>query len=186
MSTTNPFSAPATAANGAAVSPTADAFAEGDLLYTDRHAVLPAVCAKCGSHDDVEHVRLKAQWAPIWVRLSILASPLIMLILWFIFKKDCDIQVGLCPTHRSQRNLGRMVGFGGLIAGAVGIFGGMFTIEFLDELALLGILGGFVLLLVGVVVLAVMAMPLRLKKVTDEHAIFKGAHPALLDAVGRG
>lgn len=180
----NPFSAPSANPTGGPIATGSSAYSEGDLLVTELTAELPLVCAKCGTHDDVQHVRLKAQWVPFWVRLTILASPLVMLILWFIFRKRCDVQVGLCDKHRSQRMMGLGVGYGGLALGLVMMLGGVFVIDVVGEGALLAAFLGFVVLIGAIIALAYLAMPMRLKKIADERAYFAGAHAGLHDAVG--
>ncbi|MFK7930763.1 MAG: hypothetical protein AB8H79_21450 [Myxococcota bacterium] len=182
----NPFSAPEAGPGGVlGTSGTDNSWIEGKNLVVPKDAVLPLVCAKCGSEEDVQHVRLKMAWVPMWVRLTILLSPLVMLILWFIFQKKADLQVGLCETHRTRRNLSRVIGgvitVGGILAGMVGCF----MIDIIEEVALIGIFAGLMGVVVGVVVLAVGAVVLRVTKVTDTHAYVAGANETLMDAATR-
>ena len=182
----NPLEAPTHHGGAATPGTSGDAWAEGDILVTDPHAVLPCVCARCGTSEGVEHVKLKAQWVPMWARMTILLSPLVYLIVFFIVKKGCEVQVGLCESHRTQRKLGQIGGAVALIAGLFALLGGAFLAEMNEALILPAIGGGFVLLIVGLVMLVVMAVPLRVQKITADRAEFKGAHAGLLQAVGGG
>ena len=180
MPADNPFAPPTSASLGA----TDDAWAEGDELVTLPEATLPLICAKCGHTEDVQHVPLKVQWTPFWARLTILLSPIVFLIVYFIVRKKAHVQVGLCPSHRSQRMMGMVGGYGALGVGILALLGGVFTGS--EDLMLMGFMGGMVLIVVGVLLAVLMAMPLRVIRVSDSEARFKGAHPELLDAVGMG
>jgi hypothetical protein len=173
----NPFAASELGAGVPEGGGDGEAWVEGDVLVTKPTAVLPLVCAKCGAREGVTHLRLKQQWTPLWVRLTVLLSPLIMLILFLIFKKTFDLQVGLCPAHASRRRLGMAGGTVGVVLGFLAIMGGGMA----DDLFLLSV--GLLLIVVGIVPLALFAVVLKVRLVTDERAEFTGAHPELLRAV---
>jgi len=186
MTTDNPFASPSAQPGAPALAgdPTLDgeAWSEGETLFTSPEATLPLVCAKCGTREDVEHVALKAQWTPMWARLTIILSPLVYLIVFFIVRKRCKVQVGLCGTHRTQRLIGLVGGIGLILAGLAGMFLGVFLD--MHELVPIGMVGGLVVMIVGLVLAVVLAMPLKIVRVTKEYAEFKGAHGELLRAVG--
>lgn len=173
----NPFAA--SDLDPAPGAPDGEAWAEGDVLVTRPTCALPLVCAKCGARDGVAHVAWKSQWVPLWVRLTILVSPLLMLILFLVFRKGFDLRVGLCATHASRRRLATWGGTGGVVLGVLVLVAGLS----IEDTALL--VAGLVVTVGSLVPLIAWGTLLRPRLVTAERAEFTGAHPELLRAVSR-
>ncbi len=179
----NPFAPPTGGFGGGASSGaivTGQAWAEGPLLVTSTVATLPDGCVVCGGEG---HQRVKGpiQWIPLWVRLSILLSPLIMIVLMVIFRRQAVVDYGLCEEHFQRRNRMRIGGGIALVAGMILMFGSIALIDALEGGAFGFMLVGLVILLGGAIALGRFAAPLMPKHIDREYARFTGVHPAYLD-----
>jgi len=97
----NPYQAP-TVASTATLS-TTNARVEGKCLVVTSGAVLPPFCVKTNTavqQQDVQQRRLS--WCPPIVGLLILMSGLLLILVYFIVRKQCMITFGLSPAVRKK------------------------------------------------------------------------------------
>ncbi len=150
---------------------------EGDLLVVEKGASLPDICIYSGERGD-SRVQRKLQWAPPWLAVVVVISPLIYLILYFIMRKTGEIDFALSPAARARRQTGIWVGVGGSILSLLLVFAGI-----AGESVGLAVLGGFGFL-IAIIVGAVMANLVRVQKI-DERYIYLKPKSAVLAAFAR-
>jgi len=173
----NPFAAPMSSGPSGGVGGllVGEAWSDGPLLVTNVIATLPDACVKC--NQPAQHrVKTTLQWVPLWVRLSLLLSPLMMLVLYLIFRRPATVDFGLCEEHFRQRNVARVAGGVSLGVGLVLLFGGFLAIDALEGWALAFMGVGIVALLGGAIAVGRFASPLSPSEIDREHARFTGAH----------
>ena len=74
----------------------------GELLVARKGAQLPDRCTRCNLPSEGPKIRHRLAWHhPGWSILII--SPLIYLIALSVVRKTANVEVGLCPEHRSKR-----------------------------------------------------------------------------------
>lgn len=143
----------------------------GRELVVWRGGTLPPYCVKCGMVSHQQPVLRKFYWHSPLLYLTILAGVLIYAIVAVIVRKRFDLGVPLCESHFRLRRIWMsvaaalmLIAFPALILGVLYDYPGT------------GILVCLVTLLGGAITWSVVAPILRPTVITDEMAVFKGAH----------
>jgi len=153
----NPYQAPTMKAS-ASLS-TANVRVDGKSLVVTSGAVLPPFCVKTNTavqQPDVQQRRLS--WCPPIVGLLILLSGLLLILVYFIARKQCMITFGLSPAIRKKYRNRRIFK---IIAVIVLFFALPFTAA-IDSTAV--IVTVFILFLVAVISLFIGNSPLAITK----------------------
>lgn len=84
-----------------------DFYVEGDRLVVYSGVVLPAICVKTNQPVQSENVQKEVlTWCTPWIGLLFLISGPLLILVYFVFRKQCEITYGLHPEIR-QRQLKR-------------------------------------------------------------------------------
>jgi hypothetical protein len=76
---------------------------EGKQLVVRSGAVLPQRCVKTNQKITEEDLRRKTfEWCSPWVALSFLVSGCIMIVLYFVFRRQCSITFGMHSSVRKR------------------------------------------------------------------------------------
>lgn len=75
---------------------------EGDQLVVVKNAQLPHVCLKCGTRDQVQKVKKKFQWTPVWARMLVLVCTPAALVAMLVTQKRGELDVPLCARCKSR------------------------------------------------------------------------------------
>jgi hypothetical protein len=145
----NPFAPPQADAYAAPTGTGTGSFTvQGNILIAKKGTVLPNVCLFSGEAQGAERVHKKLFWAPPWTVIFVV-SPLIFLIMYFIFRKSGELDYSLGPRAKQRRNQGILAGVGGVILGIVLVAAGGATNE--PVLLFVGIFGLLIALVFGIV-----------------------------------
>jgi hypothetical protein len=92
---------------------------DGDVLVLSHDAPLPAVCMKCGTHDDILRRYVVFSWSPAWVRYLVVCG--IGLFLRLLMRVRASLVIPLCPRCNARWSAARAATVGGvaLLVGAV-------------------------------------------------------------------
>ncbi|HEY2148034.1 MAG TPA: hypothetical protein VGH32_08865 [Pirellulales bacterium] len=105
--------------------PGADVWQDGNLLVLRKGSVLPDRCIKCNAPAEGYRLRRNLSWHHPALFLTIFAGLLVYVIIALIVRQTMQVDVGLCPVHRSKRNRAIAIGWILALAGiATMIFGG--------------------------------------------------------------
>lgn len=179
MDAMNPYAPPQAESFGAFRTGAATGYhVQGDCLVVEKGTALPDICVLTGQRTQGDRVQRKLQWAPPWLAVVVVISPLIYIIIYFIMRKTGELSFALSPEARKRRQTGILIGVGGSIL-AVGMMIGAIAADSvgLVPLAALG-------LLVAIIAGVMMANLFRVQKI-DEHHIYLKLKPAALNAFGR-
>jgi hypothetical protein len=69
---------------------------EGDALVIVHGARLPAVCLKCGSHDEIAKRPTTFYWSPRWTRALMFCG--VGLVISLLMREEAEIAIPLCPS----------------------------------------------------------------------------------------
>lgn len=154
---------------------------QGKLLVIEKTAELPYVCIKSNEPADGRLTR-KLTWHHPLISVSILASPIIYIILAAILSKRATIHIGLSDAWFAKRRTRIVIawllslgGFGALVSGIVL----MNNIQMQNTAPLL-MFGGFIAFIVGIIYGLVAGRLVTPDKITDHHVWLKGVHPEFL------
>ncbi len=162
-----------------AYQPSAPVWREDNVLVAVIGAALPCNCVKCDAPVEPSRaIRKDYYWHHPLLILLIFAGVLVYAIVAIVVRKKGTVTFCLCEKHRANRRNAIILGWllipGGiatLIAGAV------------NSSAVIAILGG--VMFIGGIVAAVMAQPLKPKRIDDRHMWFKGVcQPFLAELPG--
>jgi hypothetical protein len=143
----------------------------GRELVVYRGGTLPPYCVKCGLAVRQHPVQRKFYWHSPLLYLTILAGVLIYAIVAVIVRKRFDLGVPLCESHFRQRRIW-LTGAAALMLGAFpALIAGIAS-----HYPVTGILACVVALLGGAIVWSLVAPILRPTTITDDMAVFRGAH----------
>jgi hypothetical protein len=144
---------------------------QGRDLIVWRGGTLPPYCVKCGLVTHQEPVKRKFYWHSPLLYLTIFAGVLIYAIIALIVRKRFDLAVPLCDSHFRLRRIWLSVSAALMLlafpALAIGVS---------YDYPLAGILTCIVSLLTGAIAWASVAPVLRPTRITDDMAVFRGAH----------
>lgn len=156
-----------------------EAWRDGGQLVMLKDAKLPKRCVATNDPTD-RTLRRKLTWhTPALYLIAVFLSPLIYIIVASIMQKSADIKVGLSDEGFRSRHLGIAIGWLSFFFGAVVFVVGMSNTDGRNNwwmVAVAGLLGGLIGIIVGVVKSRVVA-PTR---ITDTHVWLKGVHPEYL------
>jgi hypothetical protein len=120
----NPYQSPQ-AVLAPEIVPGADVWQDGNLLVLRRGSVLPDRCIKCNAPAEGYRLRRNLSWHNPALFLTILAGLLIYVIIALIVRQTMQVEIGLCPVHRSKRLRAIAIGWILALAGiATMILGG--------------------------------------------------------------
>lgn len=144
-----------------------DVAQHGGVIISPVTATWPARCVKCNVSVPSADYRAKITWYPRWTLFVFIVSRLIGLILMMVKRRTVLLNIGLCEVHRAARSQRVMIGGGLLLLGVLGFAAGIA----LESTGML--IGGPILLLVGIIVMAVSWSPVKVQKVEGEIAYLK-------------
>lgn len=156
----------------------------GNELVVPQGAALPPYCVKCGQ-PATQWVKKNFSWHAPWVLVLVLLNLLIYLIVALAISKRQKLDVPLCDAHYRKRRTQLLAGWGLLIGAIpagmiVGSTGG-------DDMAGLGFLLGFAMVIASLVFLAIASRPLKPKLIDAGEGRYGGVSAAFLQiAVAQG
>jgi len=143
----------------------------GKDLIVWKGASLPPYCVKCGMVSHQQPVLRKFYWHNPLLYLIVLAGVLIYAIVALIVRKRFDLGVPLCDSHFRLRRIWMSVSAGLMLIAFPALFIGI-----ANDYPGTGVLVCLVTLLGGAITWSSVAPILRPTKITDEMAVFRGAH----------
>ncbi len=190
MNEPNPYQAPPPVATLAEPIPAQQiqktAGVNGDQLVVTHNAVLPKVCFKTGQAATETLVK-KFTWVPPWLFLTILASPIIYIILFYIMRKQMTVTLPMSQQYASKRKRNitiantLLVVF--LIVTIAGIYLSVTDRRINDTMSAIyvgSIFVGFIAMLISAIAASVAGVTLKPTKIDDQWGWFNGAHPEFL------
>jgi hypothetical protein len=162
----NPYAPPKSdwvdAPNPAALMPQQWWF-EGETLVVLRSGSLPTdLCVKTGQPTQLPPVQRTLQWVHPLVAISVI-SPIIFIILYFIFRKTAKLTYAISPEFVSRRRTGLALIFAPL---------GLFALALFSENGAL-IAVSLLAFLVGLIAGLRMTMPFQIRKIDKERIYLK-------------
>jgi len=152
-------------------------YVEGEFIVCRNPTVLPRRCIKTNQEDEaIKRTTCKFTWTHQAVFVSVLLSPLLLLILYLALSKKCEIAYGINPKQSRLLKTYNMLGIFTILGGGlIGIFG-ISTLSAFDWPAIsIGItLIGLAVFFTGCV-LNHKSAPLRIMKVWNGWFYLKGA-----------
>jgi hypothetical protein len=184
----NPYAPPTSTVNPGAAAPDygtgrsvagRDYWREGKEIVIRRGAELPPRCVRTNEPTDFRLHR-KLRWHPQWIFIFIVLGGLIGIVLYLvvsaIFRKTAELDIPLSPAGQQRRKTGIICIVAGIVGGVLlSVVGGALE---LAALILVGVIGGLIAAIVG----AVIAPPLRVKKI-DDHFIRVFAGDPFLESI---
>jgi hypothetical protein len=143
----------------------------GRELVVWKGGTLPPYCVKCGMIAHQQPVQRKFYWHSPLLYLLVLIGVLIYAIVALIVRKRFDLGVPLCDSHFRLRRIWLTVAAASMLGAIPALILGISL-----DYPVAGILVCLVGLLGGAIVWSVVAPILRPSRITDEMAIFRGAH----------
>lgn len=134
-------------------------------------AVLPpAMCIRCGAPADGKPLTKTYYWHHPALYLAILGGLLIYVILAVVLRKSIKVTVPLCARHRQRRSIAVTLAW---VLPLVGIADAIIVPQFNVDVGIVVLLC-VTLILAGIVIWAVVAMPIRPKKIDQFYGDFSG------------
>lgn len=181
--TENPYAAPKTIAQPIAQDQTSDGlWREGDLLVMHKDARLRETCVKTGDIAATS-VKRKFSWHPPWLSILIFGVLPIYLILSIFITQRANVSLPLSESAYSQRKSRLLKAWIAALLSIASIIGGFFMLvgEINDIAGIALLIGGFVGIIVCLVIGQIVARILKPIRITKTHVWFKGVHPNILD-----
>jgi hypothetical protein len=97
---------------------------EGKKLFTRSETPFPDRCVKCNAPANGFRLKRVLYWQHPAYYLLLLCNLLILLIVVMIVRQKAVVHIGLCETHRKQRQLAIIICLSGIFAGLGMIIGG--------------------------------------------------------------
>jgi hypothetical protein len=155
---------------------------KGDILVLDKHAQLPQRCVKSNLPAE-RYLKRNLSWHHPLLAISVLASPIIYIILAAILSKRATIHVGLTDEWYARRRMRIIITWVlALVSGAM-MLGGCVLADQLQELTLLFLLGGLILFIGALIFGSMAARLVYPAKITDTHVFLKGVNAQYLDGL---
>jgi hypothetical protein len=134
-------------------------------------AVLPpALCIRCGAPADGKAITKTYSWHHPALYLLLLGPILIYLIVAMVVRKSIKVTVPICAQHRQRRSIAVTLSW---VLPLVGIADAIILPQFNVDTGIVALICA-VLILAGIVIWAVVAMPIRPKKIDQFHGEFTG------------
>ena len=175
MADVNPYAPPRSETPAALVVTPSGYRAEGNVLFVDKGVELPDVCIFSGEPTSEGRARKKLQWAPSWLAVLIVISPLVYIIVYYLVRETGTLGFSIGRAARKRRASGIAIAAGGSILG----LGAIIVSAGSGELN--GMLVGFVVFLVSAVAGAMRATLYRIKRI-DKTTIHLTLQPAAIRA----
>lgn len=155
-----------------------DLFRNGRDLHVRRGARLPTICIKCG-RPATGLIKKKIYWHPSWLLALLLLGLWPYFIAVLVMRKNMDLTLPLCETHRKRHRLFQILSWAAL----VGL--GLVVLSFYSSAdqapAIAGI--GALFVLSGLIFLALTNKPLTATSIGDEFGVFRGAAATFLERI---
>jgi hypothetical protein len=150
-------------------------FAKGKVVIYDKDVEWPDRCYKCNQATSLKHP-VKLSYLNPWFYLSILVSPLLLLVLALIFQKKFPLDLPICSEHLQKRKKHVAINWGitALVVLSFG-FGITFNADF-------GIIAGAVLI-VALVLSLVIGRMVFAAKFKDDQLWVRGSGKAFIDSL---
>ncbi len=154
---------------------------DGKYLVVTPGAVLPQRCVKTNQKITEGEMKRKAfEWCSPWVALSFLISGCFTIILYFVFRKKCEIVFGVHATV-SAKYRNRLIF---KLLATVGLFVAMPFVAAIDNSALIA--ATIILFIIAFISLFVGNSPLSVAKHRQGQFWIKGCCQEFLEQIGRG
>jgi hypothetical protein len=144
---------------------------QGRDLIVWKGATLPPYCVKCGIVSHQQPVERKFYWHSPLLYLTILAGVLVYAIVAMIVRKRFDLAVPLCDSHFRLRRIWLSVSAALMLVAFPALFVGL-SMDYPGT----GIVVCLATLLGGAIAWSSVAPILRPTRITEEMAVFRGAH----------
>jgi hypothetical protein len=169
----NPYAPPVASRSGlSAPGGTGDIFRDGKILVARDGTLFPDRCVRCNAPTEGFRFRKTFYWhSPSWYALLFL-NILIYAIVAYVVRKKASFDLALCARHRSRRQWCIAIGF------ALPILA--FMLMMASEGNLIGLWVFVIALLVGAIIGVAGSQVLSPKKIDEDYAYLKGAHPQFL------
>jgi hypothetical protein len=136
---------------------------EGDTLVVLRGASLPTdLCVKTGQPTQLEPKKKTLQWVHPLVAISVI-SPIIFVILYFVFRKTAELTYAVSPEFMKRRRIGLAA-----ILGSIALL----VISFVSMIPPL-IVAGVGVFIVGLIAGIVIMTPFQIRKIDKERIYLK-------------
>ena len=177
----NPYKPPvvdsAAVIDGLSISPIR---VDGRFLVVQPGAVLPQICVRTAEKiTEADMRRKRFEWCSPWVALSFLVSGCLMILLYFVLRKQCEIVFGMHPSLRKRYRL--ILTF--KLLAVVGLFCLMPVMAIFESPAPIVIV--VIAFIVAIVALFFGNSPLSVAKYHDGEFWLKGCSPEFLQHISR-
>jgi len=155
----------------------------GDLLVMQKGTTLPNRCLVCNQPAAVQYPK-KMYWHHPGLYILVLLSLPIYVIAALIARKKADVVLPLCAEHAEKRKKASTTANLMMVFGLVLMFGSCFALDSDNGGTFAIILGvGFLVLLVGAIVLSAGANPIIPKKIDDYYVWLRKVSSSYLAAL---
>ena len=176
----NPYAPSRASLAGAAATPaqgSGGSWRDGTVLVLAPDASLPHRCVKCNEPAQQPTRNRNVYWHNPWFYLLIVINVLIYALVALIVRRKAVIAPGLCSAHKSRRRTGIAIAWTLLLVGVALVIMAVRNPD--PGLAL----GGFIVMLVAVVVSTSVTRILRAKRIDARYVRLKGCGTAFLDSM---
>ena len=95
---------------------------DGGVALCHKGSPWPDRCVRCNAPAEGYRLKRRLYWHPWWVYLTILAGLLVYVVIALVTRKTAEVEIGLCPTHRSRRRMGLAIAWLGVLGAIVGAY----------------------------------------------------------------
>ena len=161
--------------------PTAGIFASGKYLIVRAGAIPSPHCMLC-NQPATWRKRQSYSWHPNWLLLTLMGTPLALVIAAMVFSRAIQLELVLCDEHQRARQRRILLAGAWIIIGLLVllgvIFGGSQGLPILAAMCLE--LSGLISLLMGPLYAQRVTSVLIARRITKDVAVFRGAHASYL------
>lgn len=161
--------------------PTAGIFASGKYLIVRPGAVPSPRCMLC-DQPATWRKRQSYSWHPNWLLLTLMGTPLALVVAAMVFSRTIQLELVLCDEHLRLRQRRIFLAGAWIVVGLLvllgGIFGGSQGLPMPAAMCL--VLSGLISLLMGPLYAQRVTSVLIARRITKDLAVFRGAHASYL------
>lgn len=145
-----------------------------------QEVITPHVCVSCGSSQPGgEYVERKLSWAPTWTYVTLLISPLIFILSYYLARKRLPARYYLCPNcYRRVRQVRAATGVSWML-----LLGGVSAAALFGAAEAMMVVSLFVFAFMSVVLLFNRA-PLRITSYQQGNFVLQARHPSYAQILG--
>lgn len=168
----------------ASSNPAAGVFASGKYLVVRSGAAIPPHCVLCNQPGTWRRLQ-SYSWHPNWLLLTLLGTPVALVIAALIFSRSIQMELVLCDEHRRTRQRRLVLAGVWIVSGLVVLLGGMLALKQGIPLpaSMCLVASGLISLLMGPLYAQRVTGVLIARRISPEGAVFRGAHPSYLGAL---